>query len=583
MNIKKSTQITCSEHNDPLKVYCLTCSKVICRDCTFSEAHSKHQFELISEHYPRHLQQIQADLDLLKHKTADVNTAVTALVTREKEVVQQGEEVKEQIHARAKQLIDQVQRSERHLLQQVDTLVQQKRNFLSKQRERAEGLYTQLKRCEENVKQSLNEWSQLQVMMEKQRILYQMKKVSQNVESTEFYPVEKADIKFSKDDITEREIGDITSSIFGKAVFSLPICSPNTPSTATLTLQSQDGSPFSLPPSLVSCKLFSPGDSQIIKCDINQTHQGKYNISFTPCARGDQLIIQVGGVDISGSPFTLQVIPLPKMRGRPVKTITGLVEPYGIAVCGNGDIVVAESGSDCVTIVNKEGMKVRSFGTRGTKEGCFTSLSGVAISTDGHILAVDCHRLQKLTFDGVCIKSVGSSMDGSGKLLFSYPEGIAVQPITGRIFVADCGNNRIQVFNNDLTFAHTITHDKQLNYPYDVSLDSVGHLYVAEWNNNCITKLTSTGQYITRFGSHGTTPGKLDRPSSLTVSNDLVYVSEAGNRRVSIFDTKGKFLHCFGKEGSGEGELDYQHGITIDAFGFSLYVSDTRNNRVVIF
>ena len=582
MNIKRSTQITCSKHNDPLKIYCLTCSKVICRDCTFSEAHSKHQFELISEHYPRHLLQIQADLDLLKHKTADVNTAVTAIVTREREVVQQGEEVKKQIHRHAQQLINKVQRSEKHLLQQVDTLVQQKRNFLSKQREQAKGVYTQLKRCEENVKRSLNEWSHLQVMMEKKEMLYQMKIVGQNVDSTELYPVEKADIKFSKNDITEKEIGDIKSSIFGKTVFSLPSCSPNTPSTATLTLQSQDSSPFSLHPSLISCKLSSSGINQAIKCHINQTQQGKYNISFTPCARGDQLIVQVGGVDISGSPFTLQMVPLPNMRGRPVKTINGLVKPYGIAVCDNGDIVVAENGSGCVTIVNIEGKKVRSFGTRGTKEGHFTSLSGVAISIDGHILAVDYHRLQKLTFDGVCIKSVGSSKDGCGQLQFRYPEGIAVQPITGQIFVADGGNNRIQVFNNDLSFSRTITHG-QFHYPYDVSLDSVGHLYVAEWSNDCITKLTSTGQYITRFGSPGTTPGKLYRPSSLIVSNDLVYVSEACGRRVSIFDTKGKFLHCFGKEGSGEGELDYPHGITVDTFGFSLYVSDTRNNRVVIF
>ena len=190
------------------------------------------------------------------------------------------------------------------------------------------------------------------------------------------------------------------------------------------------------------------------------------------------------------------MVPLPEMRGRPVKTITGLVEPYGIAVCDNGDIVVAESGSDCVTIVNKEGKKVRSFGTRGTKEGHFTNLSGVAISTDGHILAVDYHQLQKLTFDGVCIKSVGSYQAGSGKLQFSYPMGIAVHPITGQIFVADSGNNRIQVFNNDLTFACTITHGKQFNLPYDVSLDSVGHLYVDVWENDCITKLTSTGQYV---------------------------------------------------------------------------------------
>ena len=584
MNIKKSTQMSCSKHNDPLKIYCLTCSKVICRDCTFSEAHNKHQFELISENYPRHLQQIQTDLDLLKHKTTDVNTAMTALVTREREVVQQGEEIKERIHTHAQQLIDQVQRSELSLLQQVDTAVQQKTNLLSKQREQAESLYTQLKRCEENVKQSLNEWTQLQVMMEKKQMLYQMKTVSQNVESAEFYPVEKADIKFSKNDIAENEIGDITSNIFGKAVFSSPTCSPNTPSTATLTLQSQDGSPFPLPPSLISCKLSSPGDSQPVKCDINQTQQGKYIISFTPCStEAYQLIVQVGGVDISDSPFILPAVALPKVRGRPVKAITGLISPVGIAVSDNGDIVIVESGAGCVTIVNKEGKKVRSFGSRGTKEGQFLGLKGVAISTDGHILAVDNHRLRKLTFDGVCVKLVGSNWAGSGQLQFNDPGGIAVYPTTGDIFVADSGNNRIQVFTNDLNFSHTITLQIQFKYPCDVSLDGVGYLYVAEWDNDCITKLTPTGQFITRFGSQGSAPGKLFRPSSVTVSNDLVYVSEACNHRVSIFDTKGKFLYCFSKRGSGEGELDYPHGITTDAMDINLYVSDTSNNRIVLF
>ena len=95
-----------------------------------------------------------------------------------------------------------------------------------------------------------------------------------------------------------------------------------------------------------------------------------------------------------------------------MKTITGLKMPYGIAVCDNGDIVVAEWTAHCVTIVNKEGKKVRSFGTRGTKEGQFTYPRGVAITNDEHLLVTDEHRLQKLTFDGVCVQSVGSSESG---------------------------------------------------------------------------------------------------------------------------------------------------------------------------
>ena len=284
------------------------------------------------------------------------------------------------------------------------------------------------------------------------------------------------------------------------------------------------------------------------------------------------------------SSFILSILHLTEMSSKPVKTITGLKMPHGIAVCDNGDIVVAEYLGHCVTIVNKEGKKVRSFGTRGTKEGQFTNPRGVAITNDEHILVTDKHRLQKLTFDGVCVQSVGSSNWGSSPLQFNHLRGIAVHPTTGLVFVADSWNNRIQVFNSDLTYAHSITlhGDKQFNSPYDVSLDSDGCMYVAEWENHCITKLTTTGEFITRFGSRGSAPGQLYYPYYPTINNNLVYVSEDGNDRVSVFDTKGTFLHCFGKRGSGEGEFDTPRGITTDTFG-NLYVSDSGNNRLVVY
>ena len=262
------------------------------------------------------------------------------------------------------------------------------------------------------------------------------------------------------------------------------------------------------------------------------------------------------------------------MSIKQVKIITGLNDPWGVAVCDNGDIVVAEYWAHCITILNKEGEKVRSFGTRGTKKGQFEYPRGVAITNDEHILVTDEHRLQKVTFDGVCIQSVGSSESGSGQLQFNYPHG--VHPTTRLVLVADSWNNRIQVFNSDLTYACSITlhGDKQFNYPRDVSLDSDGCVYVAEWGNHCITKLTTTGEFITRFGFKGSAPGQLDYPSSLTINNNLVYVSELGNHCVSVFNVKGTFLHRF--YGS------YGTCITTDTFG-NLYVSGTWNNRLVVF
>ena len=172
---------------------------------------------------------------------------------------------------------------------------------------------------------------------------------------------------------------------------------------------------------------------------------------------------------------------------------------------------------------------------------------------------------------------------GSGQVHFNYPKGIAVHPTTGLVFVVDSYNNRIQVFNSDLTYAHSITlhGDNHFNDPYDVSLDSDGCAYVAESHNHCVTKLTTTGEFITRFGSSGSAPGQLHYPTSLTINDNLVYVSD-GNHRVSVFDTKGTFLHCFGKRGSGEREFNEPQGITTDTLG-NLYVSDFVNNRLVVY
>ena len=62
-----------------------------------------------------------------------------------------------------------------------------------------------------------------------------------------------------------------------------------------------------------------------------------------------------------------------------------------------------------------------SLGLELTIDGHFTYPRGVAISHDGHILVTDEHRLQKLTYDGFCVKSVGSSESGSGKSQFCFP------------------------------------------------------------------------------------------------------------------------------------------------------------------
>ncbi len=117
-------------------------------------------------------------------------------------------------------------------------------------------------------------------------------------------------------------------------------------------------------------------------------------------------------------------------------TIKGLNHPEGIAVCANGDIVVAEYTGNCITIFNKKGEKIRSI--KRTTLGEFNGPYRVAMST--YSSNRQTYRLQKLATDGVCVQSVGSSNRGNSPLEFYWSRGDHVLPR-----VVDHGNNRVQV------------------------------------------------------------------------------------------------------------------------------------------
>ena len=220
--------------------------------------------------------------------------------------------------------------------------------------------------------------------------------------------------------------------------------------------------------------------------------------------------------------------------------------------------------------MNKEGKRMKTF------KGQLKYPEGVAMSNDGHILVTGDHQLHKLTTDGVCVKSIGSSKSSSGQLQFSHPIGIVVHPTTGEIFVADYNNNRIQVFTSDLVYSHTIS-NKKCSLPGGLALDMSGNLYVTDHDHHCIHKFTIAGKYITQFGSKGSAPGQLLRPTYLTVSNSILYVSDSRNGRIAIYNTNGTYYYdCI-----GNGILDSPSGIAIDILG-NLYVCDLSNNKIIV-
>ena len=79
--------------------------------------------------------------------------------------------------------------------------------------------------------------------------------------------------------------------------------------------------------------------------------------------------------------------------------------------------------------------------------------------------------------------------------------------------------------------------DGQFGNPVSVAVDTSGNVYVSEINRNQrIQKFSSTGSFLTKWGSAGSGDGQFSNPSAIAVdSSGNVYVGERGNQRIQKF------------------------------------------------
>ena len=340
----------------------------------------------------------------------------------------------------------------------------------------------------------------------------------------------------------------------------------------------------------LTCQLVSETTGEKIDCTVKKTEaMNQCEISYPVTSAGrHQLHIKVDGGYIKGSPFPVTIL---RKFGTPVKTISGVIGPWGVAINQNGEIVIVESGGLHISIFSPVGDKIRSFGSHGSESGQFDEPHGVAVDSDGNILVVDTnnYRIQKFTVDGNFITAVGTK--GSKDLEFDRPLGIVIHPLNNKVYVVDNRNYRIQILNPDLTFSSSFgsfgSGDGQFQGPWDVAFDSKGNAYVADFPTETILVFTSEGEYLRKFqvGKKGTGEKSQIYPSAISIDSesDVVYVTECGRQhRVSVLTCEGESLTSFGTGGAEPGEFNTPCGITVDKNG-AVYVSDSSNDRLQCF
>jgi sugar lactone lactonase YvrE len=168
------------------------------------------------------------------------------------------------------------------------------------------------------------------------------------------------------------------------------------------------------------------------------------------------------------------------------------VFPHGMHVDGEGNVWLTDARAKDgkghqVMKFSPEGKLLLALGKAGVAgEGpdVFNQPSDVAVAPSGEVFVADGHdqnsnaRIVKFSKDGKFIKAWGKRGSGPGE--FDTPHGVAFDS-KGRLFVADRGNNRIQVFDQEGRY---LTEWKQFGRPSGIYIDRNDALYVADSESN---------------------------------------------------------------------------------------------------
>ena len=586
----------CFEHPEKeLELYCETCGELVCLKCAIKGLgkHCSHDYKELDKAFQEYKEEITSSLKPMEKQVATMKGVLAQLDTRCGEISDQREATEEEMHTTFRRLQEVLNVRETELVHQLHRITQSKLKALAVHRDKIETILAQLSSCLLFMGESLREANKDDALMMKTNTVNTVKELSTPLQPDILKPSTEADIVFSAlADLRSmcRDYGQVFAQgspdpskchATGKG---LEVAVVGEKSTCILHAVNIGGMPCEELIKL-DCELVSEIRDTKTSCSIER-RQSQYKISYQPTIKGrHQLHIRVEGQHIRGSPFSVAVkLPVEKL-GTPILTIGGMRKPCGVAINHRGEMVVTNMDSHRIHVLSPSGEKLWSFGTHGSGEGQFNEPGGVAVDGEGNILVADAknHRIQKFTAGGQFLTAVGT--EGSGPLQFAYPHDIA---ISDKGYVVDYRNHIcVQVLNPDLTFSHTFgkkgSGKGQFQSPCGIACDSTGKVYVTDGDNHRIQVFTAEGKFLRMFGQRGQGRGELRWPIGIAIdTSGIVYVGDSWNNRVSLFTSEGQFVTSFGRRGEGPGEFNIPAGLALESSGV-LYVCDYMNNRVQLF
>ncbi len=196
------------------------------------------------------------------------------------------------------------------------------------------------------------------------------------------------------------------------------------------------------------------------------------------------------------------------------------------------------------------------------------SIFDVATITDGESATDALGQFDDNLSSPSPVYTKSTANNGPHKLGLNAPNGLVLDSVNHRLFVADTTNNRVLVYNLS-----------SQNVPIDVVPDNV------------------LGQAVYYTNAVATTQAGMSAPTGLAfdATRNLLFVSDFTNNRILVFDTAsitdgesavnvlGQVVFTVATAGITQTGLSGPRQIAFDSVTNQLFVADTTNNRVVTY
>jgi len=261
--------------------------------------------------------------------------------------------------------------------------------------------------------------------------------------------------------------------------------------------------------------------------------------------------------------------------------------PYQLAKGPNNELIVRDCSTKQLVVFDEHFHCSRVIGGVGNGNGKFQSIAGIAADKKGYLYVSDSllHCIQKFKLNGEFISQFGCKGTTNGN--FKTPHGIVSSQLE-LLYVCDKDNNRIQVFKNEqfcYSFGHHGTEPATFKHPVDVTLNNTeDRLFIADFGNDRVQVFTPKGQFLDVFGNFSGVPFKLQSPVCIhyNIPDGKLLISCCGNDCVLVFEEDGKFTTAI--EGTYQGKKRFSHpcGVMMMDNG-QIVIADQWSNRLVVF